>query len=210
MKRVLTLVLALATLLCAVASAETYKIQRSSVMESDLTDGYFYVGFSLDAVSATDITADIYEEVCYDLVDVHNMAVGDTIETADGDVEITSKEEDEAGYILINGGEDQGGVTLKGFDEDNCYHSMVYDLIEKMYLGQAQLTLADNVTINIFKHDEAWSPLEGYDTVTVAAADVAATLKDSLNGLTEELTPYEAKVQLEDGLLTEITVDYVP
>ena len=210
MKRILTLVLALAMLFCVAASAETYSIQHSNIMETGLDDGTFYVGFALDDVTDTDITASIYEEVSYDLVDVHYMQVGDTLETADGEIEITSKEEDEAGNILINGGEDEGGVTLKSFDEDNGYHSMVGDLIERMLVGQAQLTLADEVTISIFKHDEAWSPLDGYDVVTVAAADVAATLKDSLSGLGEELTPYQATALVESGVVTEITVNYVP
>ncbi len=210
MKRILTLVLALAMLFCCAASAETYKMQHSGVMETEMDNGYFYVGFKLSDISATDIIADIYEDVSYDLVDVNTMQVGDTIETVDGDLVITSKEEDDAGYIQINGGEDGDGITLKGFDEDNCYHAMAFELVEKLFLGQAQLTLADNVDISIYKHDDAWSPLEGYDTQTVSAADLAAKLTEALDGLTEELTPYQTKVLVEDSLVREIIVDYVP
>lgn len=207
MKRILTLTLVLAMLLCAAAFAETCKIQHSVDMESDLTDAMLYVGFAVADVSDTDIIATIYDAVSYDLVDVHNLAVGDTLETVDGDIEVVSKETDEYGYILINGGDDEGGVRLLAADEDNCYHAMTFDLVEKMVMGQAQLTLADDVTISIYKHDAALTPTEeGYDSVTVAAADVAAQLAE----FSDEYTPYQTRAIVENGVVSEIIVDYAP
>ncbi len=207
MKRIGALTLALALLLCAAASAETYKIQRGLTMEDGLIDGILDVGFTVEDVSATDIFVSVYDEVSYDLVDVHNMTVGDTLETANGDIVITSKETDEYGYILINGGDEDGGVMLLAADEDNCYHAMDYELVERMLVGQAQLTLAEQVTIRIYKHDESLSPIgDGYDSVTVSAAEVAGQLAQ----FAEEYTPYETRAVVENGVLTEIIVDYVP
>ena len=211
MKRILTLTLVLAMLLCAAAFAETYKIQHGVDMESGLTDGTLYVGFAVTDVSDTEIIATIYDEVSYDLVDVHNLAVGDTLETANGDIEVVSKETDEYGYILINGGEENDGVTLLAADEDNCYHAMIYELVEKMAMGQAALPLADEVTISFYKHDEFLTPTEeGYDSVTVAAADVAGQLTEFSEEFSPELTPYQTRAVMENGVLTEITVDYAP
>ncbi|MDO4853638.1 MAG: hypothetical protein Q4A88_09520 [Clostridia bacterium] len=207
MKRILTLTLVLTMLLCTTAFAETYKIQHGVDMEIGLTDGTLYVGFAVTDVSDIGIIATIYDEVSYDLVDVHNLDVGDTLETADGDIEVTSKETDEYGDILINGGEEAGGVTLLAADEDNCYHAMTCELVEKMAMGQAQLTLADQVTISIYKHDDSLAPVgEGYDAVTVAAADVAGQLAL----FADEYTPYQTRATVENGVLTEITVDYAP
>ena len=207
MKHVLSSLLILALLLCTPAYAETCRIQRGVDMENNLTDCTLYVGFTLDDVSDTTVSAMVYDDVSYDLVDVHNLAVGDTLETAQGDITVASKEQDESGYIQINGGEEAGGVTLFPADEDNCYHAMAFDLAEKLLVGQAQLTLADQVTISIYKHDDSLAPAgEGYDAVTVAAADVASQLAL----FTDEYTPYQTRVTVENGVLTELTVDYAP
>ena len=104
MKHVLSSLLILALLLCTPAYAETCRIQRGVDMENNLTDCTLYVGFTLDDVSDTTVSAMVYDDVSYDLVDVHNLAVGDTLETAQGDITVASKEQDESGYIQINGG----------------------------------------------------------------------------------------------------------
>ena len=207
MKRILALTFVFAMLLCAAAFAENCKIQRGVDMESDLNDCALYVGFAAADVSDTGIFVTIYDEVSYDLVDVNHLTVGDTLETADGDIEVVSKETDEHGYILINGGEEEGGVTLLAADEDNCYHAMAFDLVKKMTMRQATLTLADEVTISIYKHDEDLSPTEeGYDSVTVAAADAGGRQAE----FSDEYTPYQTRAIVENGVLTEIIVDYAP
>lgn len=211
MKRILTLSLVLVMLLCATASAETCKIQHSVDMASDMTDCTLYVGFAVEDVSDTEIFVTIYDEVSYDLVDVNHLSIGDTLETVDGDIEVVSRETDEYGYILINGGAEEGGVTLLAADEDDCYHAMSYELVEKMAMGQANLTMADEVTVSIYKHDEFLSPTEdGYNSVTVAAADVAGQLMEFSEEYAPEFTPYQTRAVVENGFLIELIVDYVP
>ncbi len=100
-------------------------------MASDMTDCMLYVGFAVEDVSGAEIFATIYDEVSYDLADVNHLSVGDTLETADGDIEVVSGETDEYGCVLINGGAEEGGVTLLAADEDNCYRAMSCDLVEK-------------------------------------------------------------------------------
>ena len=84
---------------------------------------------------------------------------------------------------------------------------MAFDLVKKMTMRQATLTLADEVTISIYKHDEDLSPTEeGYDSVTVAAADAGGRLAE----FSDEYTPYQTRAIVENGVLTEIIVDYAP
>ena len=180
-------------------------------MASDMTDCMLYVGFAVEDVSGAEIFATIYDEVFYDLADVNHLSVGDTLETADGDIEVVSGETDEYGCVLINGGAEEGGVTLFAADEDNCYRAMSCDLVEKMAMGQAALTMADEATVSIYRHDEFLSPAgEGYDSVAVAAADVAGQLAEFSEESASEFTPCKTGAVVENGVLIEIIVDYVP
>lgn len=188
MKRIFMLIIACAMFLCMTACAKTYKMQPGVNMEDDLTDGVFHVGFTMSDVSDTDISASVYEPVSYDLVDVHDLAVGDTLETADGDMKIASKQEDENGCIQLNGGAEAGGVTLRAFDEDNCYHAMNGEEVRMLLKGQMQLTLADQVTIS---------------GVTVAAADVAGQLA----AIADDFAPSGTKAVVENGVLIELIID---
>ncbi len=69
--------------------------------------------------------------------------------------------------------------------------------------------MADEVTVSIYRHDEFLSPAgEGYDSV--AAADVAGQLAEFSEESASEFTPCQTEAVVENGVLIEIIVDYVP
>ena len=57
-----------------------------------------------------DLTIYAYDQ--YDMVDIANLKVGDTIVRHNGEIKVISLEQDETGRIFINGGLDNGGFEL--------------------------------------------------------------------------------------------------
>ena len=54
----------------------------------------------------------IYTYDTYDMVDIANLKVGDTVVRHSGEVKVVSKEQSETGTISINGGLENGGFDL--------------------------------------------------------------------------------------------------
>ena len=84
-----------------------------------LTDATVAVSFGADDISETDgkteLTLTVYDYDIYDMVDIAQLAVGDTIVVDGKDMVVTSRE-DENGFVTINGGLEQGGVDLTSDD----------------------------------------------------------------------------------------------
>ena len=80
-----------------------------------LTDATVAASFGADDISETDgkteLTLTVYDYDIYDMVDIAQLAVGDTIVVDGKDMVVTSRE-DENGFVTINGGLEQGGVDL--------------------------------------------------------------------------------------------------
>ena len=71
-----------------------------------LTDATVAVSFGADDISETDgkteLTLTVYDYDLYDMVDIAQLAVGDTIVVDGKDMVVTSRE-DENGFVTING-----------------------------------------------------------------------------------------------------------
>ena len=84
-----------------------------------LTDATVAASFSAEDISEKDgktqITLTVYDYDVYDMVDVAQLAVGDTIVVDGKDMVVTSRE-DKDGFVTINGGLEQGGVDLTSDD----------------------------------------------------------------------------------------------
>lgn len=94
-----------------------------------LTDATVAASFGADDISGTDgkteLTLTVYDYDIYDMVDIAQLAVGDTIVVDGKDMVVTSRE-DENGFVTINGGLEQGGVDLTS-DDSGVYYAVGLD-----------------------------------------------------------------------------------
>ena len=84
-----------------------------------LTDATVAASFGAEDISEkdgkTEITLTVYDYDVYDMVDISQLAVGDTI-VVDGKDMVVASREDKDGFVTINGGLEQGGVDLTSDD----------------------------------------------------------------------------------------------
>ncbi len=203
--------LVLTLMLCATAFAATVQMQ-SSIDVNDLQDCTIPVSFNVNDITDADIPVTVYEHVIYDLVDVNQMQVGDTIDTSWGEIEVQSIETNDLGEIEINGGMYvDGGVTLYADEETNGFMERDFEYAAVAECGAASVAFADQVTVNCYKIAEDLGIAgEGYDTVTVAPADVKAEIAKIAEKLGDDFDCYQTTARIEGGKLVEITIDFMP
>ena len=110
--------------LCAggvvLAEEPTAKIITPNNPEIDieaLADGEYPAAFEPAALADGELTFTVYWEDTFDVVEISQLAPGDTLYVGDTVVDVETVEQDD-GDLLINGGLDNGGVTLRPYDED--------------------------------------------------------------------------------------------
>ena len=166
-----------------------------------LTDATVAASFSAEDISEKDgktqITLTVYDYDVYDMVDVAQLAVGDTIVVDGKDMVVTSRE-DKDGFVTINGGLEQGGADLTS-DDSGVYYAVgmddakSYHELDKITVPVAEgFALTDN------------SDLEHPDE-TYAASDLAK-LAASEPGFTANNT----LATIEHGELTVLARSYTP
>ena len=186
MKKLISVLFVIALLLCSAA----------------LADGTYPVAFDLDALKDGTLTVNVYSEDCYDIVDISAMEVGDTFVLGGLDFEIESLERDSDGDLLINGGLNNNGFTLRAYEEDNCWR-VVMENDENTYTnrGEATLPLAEDVTFT-----DSWEI--GKEPVTVTGAEEVA--KAIAESEMDYFSPLNAVIRVENGEIVEIIRTYMP
>lgn len=115
-----------------------------------LTDAMVAASFDESAIEEKDgktwLNLEVYDYDLYDMVDIAQLAVGDTFVAGGKDLRVESVEDD-GGFKLINGGLESGGVTL-ATNENGVYYEVGMD-DAKCYreLGSVTLELADDCTV---------------------------------------------------------------
>ncbi len=169
----------------------------------DMNDGEYPASFNRANLSG-DALGDVklYTVDCYDIVDIDQMAVGDTIVVEGESIRIESLEEDEYGHKLVNGGYDAGGCTLSPFSEDNCWMCVEDDDFNTCTeRAEVTLTLSENVVFT-----DGWDIEK--DPVTAEGIEaVTAAIQGSEN---DAFDSHNTTVRLEDGRVVEIIRRYVP
>ena len=113
----------------------------------------------------TQITLTVYDYDVYDMVDISQLAVGDTI-VVDGKDMVVASREDKDGFVTINGGLEQGGVDLTS-DDSGVYYAVGMDDAKSYHeLGKITVPVAEGFVLT----DN--SDLEHPDE-TYAASDLA-------------------------------------
>lgn len=166
-----------------------------------LTDATVAASFGADDISETDgkteLTLTVYDYDIYDMVDIAQLAVGDTIVVDGKDMVVTSRE-DENGFVIINGGLEQGGVDLTS-DDSGVYYAVGMDDAKSYHeLGKITVPVAEGFVLT--DNSDPDHPDETY-----AASDLAK-LAASEPGFTANNT----LATIEHGELTVLARSYTP
>ena len=166
-----------------------------------LTDATVAASFSAEDISEKDgktqITLTVYDYDVYDMVDVAQLAVGDTIVVDGKDMVVTSRE-DKDGFVTINGGLEQGGVDLTS-DDSGVYYAVGLDDAKSYHeLGRITVPVAEGFVLTDNADPE-------HPDETYAASDLAK-LAASEPGFTANNT----LATIEYGELTVLARSYTP
>ncbi len=134
----------------------------------------------------------------YDMVDIANLKVGDTIIRHSGEVGVISKEQNEAGTIYINGGLDNGGFDLVT-DDCGVFYEKGYNDSKNWYaIGEATIRVS--------------ADFQGIDSADLELGEVIIYPGDFLVGAVTnyDFTPYNTTVRVEDGQIVEMNRVYTP
>ena len=169
----------------------------------DLNDAIFHISLEKgdayvddEGILQMDVTVYSYDK--YDLVDVSMLEVGDTIVRWSGEVEVISKEQNDAGMISINGGLEEGGFDLVT-DDDGVYYEIGFDDAKNWYeVGTATLRVSADMV--------------GIDNADLELGEVIFYPGDLLTDAIENFhfTPHNTTIRTEGGQVVELERRYVP
>ena len=165
-----------------------------AILAVSLEEGGAYV----DDEGKMQMDLKIYSYDKYDMVDIAMLKVGDTIVRHDGDVVVTSMEQDETGRIFINGGLDEGGFELVT-EEDGVFYEMGYSDTKSWYqVGEATIRVS--------------ADFEGVDSADLELGEVVLYPGDFLVGavINYDFTPYNTTIRVEGGQVMELNRRYIP
>ena len=182
---------------------ETKRIEPlpESLDVNALTDATVAASFGAEDISEKDgkmeISLTVYDYDVYDMVDISQLAVGDTIVVDDKDMVVTSRE-DTGGFVTINGGTEQGGVDLTS-DDSGVYYAVGMDDAKSYHaLGRITVPVAEGFILTDNADPE-------HPDETYAASDLAK-LAASEPGFTANNT----LATIEHGELTVLARSYTP
>ena len=207
MKKISVIFTALFLLLAGCASAQTDPAQKISPLPDatmeNLTDAILSVSLAegdayVDETGKMQMDLKIYSYDCYDMVDISNLKVGDTLVKHSGKVQVTSIEQNDAGTVYINGGLDNGGFDLVT-DDCGVFYEMGYNDHKNWYqVGEATIRVSAD-----FKGSDCADPELG--EVVIYPGDF---LVEAVTNY--DFTPYNTTIRIEGGQIVEMNRRYIP
>lgn len=207
MKKISVIFTALFLLLAGCASAQTDPAQKISPLPDatmeNLTDAILSVSLAegdayVDETGKMQMDLKIYSYDCYDMVDISNLKVGDTLVRHSDEVQVTSIEQNDAGTVYINGGLDNGGFDLVT-DDCGVFYEMGYNDHKNWYqVGEATIRVSAD-----FKGSDCADPELG--EVVIYPGDF---LVDAVTNY--DFTPYNTTIRIEGGQIVEMNRRYIP
>lgn len=207
MKKISVIFTALFLLLAGCASAQTDPAQKISPLPDatmeNLTDAILSVSLAegdayVDETGKMQMDLKIYSYDCYDMVDISNLKVGDTLVKHSGKVQVTSIEQNDAGMVYINGGLDNGGFDLVT-DDCGVFYEMGYNDQKNWYqVGEATIRVS--------------ADFKGSDCADPELGEVVIYPGDFLVGAVTnyDFTPYNTTIRIEGGQIVEMNRRYIP
>ena len=163
-----------------------------AILSVSLNEGDAYV----DDNGRMQMDLKIYTYDMYDMVDIADLKVGDTIVRHSGEVKVVSKEQSETGTISINGGLENGGFDLA---TDNCgiFYETGFNDVKNWYeIGEATIRVSTDFI--------------GIDNADPERGEVIIYPGDFLIGAVTnyDFTPYNTTIRVEDGQIVEMNRVY--
>ena len=165
-----------------------------AILSVSLDEGNAYV----DDNGRMQMDLKIYTYDKYDMVDIANLKVGDTVVRHSGEVKVISKEQNEAGTIYINGGLENGGFDLVT-DDCGTFYEIGFDDTKNWYeVGETTIRVS--------------ADFRGIDRVDPELGEVMIYPGDFLVGAVTnyDFTPYNTTIRVEDGQIVEMNRVYTP
>ena len=116
-----------------------------------LADGGYSVSFTADNLVQTetgyDLTVEVFEYDRYEMKNIEQLAPGSQIQVCNEIVTVEKVENNtETGFVMINGGIEEGGLELK--EEDGLYRTITMDDYPVYYsVGKVTIPLSEEVTL---------------------------------------------------------------
>ena len=165
-----------------------------AILSISLEEGGAYV----DDSGAMQMDVTIYTYDKYDMVDIATLEVGDILVGHAGEVEVISKEQNEAGTIYINGGLENGGFDLVT-DEDGVFYEMGYSDHKSWYeVGKATIRVSAD-----FEFTDS-SDLDLGEVVYYPGSFLVGEVTNY------DFTPYNTTIRVENGQIVELNRVYIP
>lgn len=143
----------------------------------------------------------VYGMDLYDAVELSQMHVGDTLFYDNAPMPVMSIEQKE-GCVEINGGLDNGGCCLAGYQGGTYIVRNWDDHANYTRLGQAELPLAEDFILIDCGDD----PRDPVDTIRTMQKLHIETLK----GYKRDFSPLNTLVTVENGMITCINRRWIP
>ena len=165
-----------------------------AILAISLDDGDAYV----DDSGIMQMNLKIYTYDNYDMVDIAALKVGDTIIQHSGEVQVISKEQNDAGTIYINGGLENGGFDLVTDDCGIFYETGFNDVKNWHEIGEATIRVSVD--------------FKGIDNADLEQGEVIIYPGDFLVGAVTnyDFTPYNTTIRVEDGQIVEMNRVFTP
>ena len=165
-----------------------------AILSVSLDEGNAYV----DDNGRMQMDLKIYTYDTYDMVDIANLKVGDTVVRHYGEVKVVSKEQSETGTISINGGLENGGFDLVTDDCGIFYETGFNDVKNWYEIGEATIRVS--------------ADFKGIDNADLEQGEVIIYPGDFLIGAVTnyDFTPYNTTIRVEDGQIVEMNRVFTP
>ena len=165
-----------------------------AILSVSLEEGNAYV----DDTGKMQMDLKIFSYDRYDMVDIAELKVGDTLVRHSGEVKVISKELGENGRIYINGGLENEGFDLVT-DDSGTFFEMGFNDAKNWYqIGEATIRVS--------------ADFQGADRADLELGEVTIYPGDFLIGAVTnyDFTPYNTTIRVEAGQIVELTRRYVP
>lgn len=197
------------TLLCSCSTKAPEAAHRfiaplpAGVSVDNLQDCTIPIAFTLEDFNwmGGNLTMKVFNMDLYDVVDISQMQVGDTILYNRDSVVINTINKDH-GVIDINGGIDEGGCCLAGYEGGTYVARFWDDHATYTELGKAEVALAEDFILI----DCGSFPEDPSDTIRTDQKLYIENLEDGR----KDFYPLNTRVTIENGMITEINRHWIP
>lgn len=148
------------------------------------------------------LTVTLYDQEVFDAVEISQLKEGDSI-VVEGDIAyVVNDVVNKDGYIMINGGRDNGGLEFRSNEGGTYVLCMENDYPSFALLGEYSFSVPDDMI-----YSDASDP--DSDAVSEYSAKQFISLLQS-DADKVSLNPRNATIHIENGTVTEITRSYMP